>query len=517
VKSGGPRLALYDFAGANVFDNADPRQLTPMLNAMRRVIRLCRFAGQQSMKYITVRRLATNTVITAALSIAAASPAIGQTIQITGSNATVLRGGTYADMNLSTEILSTRASGDASYKRRVVLTFDTESTIPVSTHIASATLTLTVAGGNAEARNVLAYRVKSSYAPAETTWNRRSVSTAWTVPGAELAERAGSATVTNAVGSRITFDVTALVQSSVNGSFGARASRIALVDDGGSSRDSYKEYFSDRTADTTVRPRLTVTYQTVDPPNPQLRVLQYNTHHGGYGTDGRYDPNRLATWMAMMTPDIIMLNEVEKFTGWGNEDQPARYKALMEAKTGRTWYMVFAQEYGAWTSNGKGHLILSTYPLESTDMFDMSWDRVAAEARITVNGRTISLMATHLDPDDQSRRLTQAKQVITWGTGIAENRILTGDMNAWPDQTSIAELNKTYNDSWTVAERAGTAVGFSGLSPAGATKKGRIDYIYVSKNAANLVVVGSRVYDTRDANGVMPSDHRPVLTTFEVR
>jgi endonuclease/exonuclease/phosphatase family metal-dependent hydrolase len=471
------------------------------------------------MKSITIRRLATNTVVTAALSIAAVSPAMGQTIEIAGSNSTVLRGGTYANTNLSADaILSTRASGDASYKRRVVLTFDTESALPVASPIVSATLTLTVAGGNTEPRSVLAYRVNSSYQTTETTWNRRTVGSVWATAGGDLAERVGSATVTNAVGSRITFDVTALVQGSVNGSFGARVSRIALVDEGVSSRTSYKEYFSDGTADPTVRPLLTVTYRPIEPPPPvQLRVLQYNTHHGGYGTDGRYDPNRLATWMAVMAPDVIMLNEVEKFTGWGNEDQPARYKALMEAKTGRTWYSLFSQEFGAWTSNGKGHLILSTYPLESTDMFDMSWDRVAAGARITVNGRTISLMVTHLDPDLQDRRLAQAKQVITWGTGIAENRILTGDMNAWPDQTSIAELNKTYNDSWTVAERAGTAVGFSGLSPAGATKKGRIDYIYVSKNAANLVVVGSRVYDTRDASGVMPSDHRPVLTTFEVR
>ncbi len=469
------------------------------------------------MQHLRMIRLA-HTIVGLVLSMAAASPAMSQTVQITGSNSTVLRGGTYADTNLSTEILSTRASRNASYKRRVVLTFDTESAIPVGTPIASATLTLTVAGGNAAARSVSAYRVNSTYAAMETTWNRRSVSNAWATAGGDLAERAGSTTVTNAVGSRITFDVTALVQGSVNGTFGARTSRIALVDEGVSSRSSYKEYFSDGTVDLAVRPSLTVTYRTSGPPDPvQLRVLHYNTHHGGYGTDGRYDPNRLATWMAVMAPDVIMLNEVEKFTGWGNEDQPARYKALMEAKTGRTWHSLFAQEFGAWRSNGKGHLILSTYPLESTDMFDMSWDRVAAGARITVNGRTISLMVTHLDPHSQDRRLAQAKQVITWGTGIAENRILTGDMNAWPDQTSIAEFNKAYSDSWTVAERAGTAVGFRGLSPAGATKKGRIDYIYVSKNAANLVVLGSRVYDTRDENGVMPSDHRPVLTTFEVR
>jgi endonuclease/exonuclease/phosphatase family metal-dependent hydrolase len=470
------------------------------------------------MTSITIRTL----TVAAALSVAAASSAGAQTIQITGSQSTVLRGGTYADLNLSTDpVLSTRASSDVSYKRRVVLTFDTASTIPATSPIAAATLTLTVAGGNLEARTVLAYRVTTAYTAAETTWNRPTASSAWATPGGDLAERAGSALVTNAVGSRVTFDVTALVQASVNGAFGARVARVALVDDGVSSRDSYKEYFSDAAADATVRPVLTVTYgpvATVTPGAPvQLRVLQYNTHHGGYGTDGRYDPDRLATWMALMTPDVIMLNEVEKFTGWGNQDQPARYKALMEAKTGRTWYMLFAQEFGAWTSNGKGHLILSTYPLESTDLFDMSWDRVAAGARITVNGRTISLLATHLDPDLLDRRLTQARQVITWGTGIAENRILTGDMNAWPDQTSIAEYGKTYNDTWVLAEKAGKAVGFSGLSPAGATKKGRIDYIFVSKNAANLTVLGSRVYDTRDANGVMPSDHRPVLTTFEVR
>jgi endonuclease/exonuclease/phosphatase (EEP) superfamily protein YafD len=51
----------------------------------------------------------------------------------------------------------------------------------------------------------------------------------------------------------------------------------------------------------------------------------------------------------------------------------------------------------------------------------------------------------------------------------------------------------------------------------GETKSGRIDYIFYSKGAANLTVVSSQVYDTRDANGVTPSDHRPVLTTFSVQ
>ena len=142
-------------------------------------------------------------------------------------------------------------------------------------------------------------------------------------------------------------------------------------------------------------------------------------------------------------------------------------------------------------------------------------DRSIAEAEITWNARRITLVLTHLDPDSQTLRLTQATEVTTWSAVQPENRIVTGDMNAWPDQTSIAQFDKFYNDSWAVAVKAGTALAFSGNN--GETKKGRIDYIFYSKNAANLVVKSSQVYDTRDANGVMPSDHRPVLTTFEVR
>jgi endonuclease/exonuclease/phosphatase family metal-dependent hydrolase len=475
-----------------------------------------------------ILRLAGRATTSLALMAVFATHAFGQTIELNQSNATMLRGGSYANTNLSSDmLLATRASSDATYQRRIVLKFDTENTIPVGTPIASATLTLTVAGGNPETRSISTYRVAQSYEETQTTWNKRNASASWTKAGGDLAERAGSATVTSAVGSRVTFNVTALVQASVNGSYGSRYSRVALVDGGASSRDSYKEYFSDETADASVRPILTVTYGSVvaappppPPPAPsgtvKMRVLQWNLHHG-VGTDGKYDIDRIATWMAKMTPDVIMLNEVEKYTGWGNEDQPARYKAMMESKTGRKWYVQFAQEYGLWTSNGKGHVILSKYPLESSNFFDMSWDRVGAQARITVNGRTISLLVTHLDPDSTSRRLTQAQQMISWSTTSPENRILTGDMNAWPDQTSIAEYDKTYNDSWAVAQLAGKAVAFSGLTPSGATKNGRIDYIFYSKKAANLVVLSSQVYDTRNSSGAMASDHRPVVTTFEVR
>ena len=261
---------------------------------------------------------------------------------------------------------------------------------------------------------------------------------------------------------------------------------------------------------------------TTPPPPPTgsgttLRLLQWNIHHGGYGTDNVYDPNRVATWAASVNPDVVMFNEVEKNDSWGNQDQPEVYKSLLQQKTGKTWYYVFAQEFGQWNASGKGNLILSTYPISVSERYEMvhNGDRSIGLASITVNNRDITLISTHLDPYDQALRLQQATEVTSWAAAQPENRIITGDMNAWPDQTSIAQYNKTYYDSWAVAAANGTATAFSGNN--GETKSGRIDYILYSKSSINLTVKSSQVIDTRDANGVTPSDHRPVFTVFQVK
>ncbi len=304
---------------------------------------------------------------------------------------------------------------------------------------------------------------------------------------------------------------------------GAQTVRIQQREDG----ISIDQVILSATSYLTVAPGSTkndATIVTEDGPGPvvpsgnpvRLRILQWNLHHG-VGTDGKYDIDRIATWMASMTPDIVMLNEVEKYTGWGNENQPERYRSLLAAKTGRVWYSHFTQEYGNWTGNGKGSQILSTVPLDSTDQTVIVYGRVIGAATITVNGRTLTLMETHLDPDSQPYRLAQAKQVISWAAARPENRIIAGDFNAWPDQSSIAEMRKTYTDSWEAATALKKAYTFAGNNPIGATKNGRIDYIFYSKGAANLTLIQSQVVDTRNAAGVMPSDHRPVVTTLEVR
>ena len=84
--------------------------------------------------------------------------------------------------------------------------------------------------------------------------------------------------------------------------------------------------------------------------------------------------------------------------------------------------------------------------------------------------------------------------------------------NAWPGTTEIATMKQTYVDTWLAAQALGTAIG-NGITHG----SHRIDYVFLSKGAANLTLVGQTIYDTTDANGFMPSDHQPVLAVFTVQ
>ncbi len=257
----------------------------------------------------------------------------------------------------------------------------------------------------------------------------------------------------------------------------------------------------------------TTTTSTSTSTGTLLKVFDWNTHHG-VGTDGVYDLDRIATWIVKAGANVVSLNEVEKNDGWGNEDQPAKYAALLKAKTGKTWYYKFAQRDG--TTNGQGNLLLTTFPLDSTGSFLLSYDRSVARIAITVNGFAVNVFSTHLDQASSSYRTTEMGELKKWAAGYAEQRIIAGDFNAWPGATEIGNMTSAYYDSWAVAVSEGIQVSYSG-NEAGNTRNSRIDYIWYSHNASRLVLKQCRVFDVRDANGVQPSDHRPVMSTFEVK
>jgi endonuclease/exonuclease/phosphatase family metal-dependent hydrolase len=243
-----------------------------------------------------------------------------------------------------------------------------------------------------------------------------------------------------------------------------------------------------------------------------LKVLDWNTHHG-VGSDGVYNIERFVPWIASSGANVVSLNEVEKFTSWGNEDQPARYAAMLQAATGQTWHYTFAQRDGA--AKGQGNLILTTFPIAASDQTLLSYSRSVARAQIVVNGVTVNLFSTHLDAESSTRRVTQMNEVKAWVSSFSQQHIIAGDFNASPGAAEIATMTAFAYDAWAVAKAQGTSVAYPG-NEAGNTRNTRIDYVWYAKAAAQLAVKGARVFDTRDASGHSPSDHRPLMATFEV-
>jgi endonuclease/exonuclease/phosphatase family metal-dependent hydrolase len=245
-----------------------------------------------------------------------------------------------------------------------------------------------------------------------------------------------------------------------------------------------------------------------------LKVFDWNIHHG-VGTDGVFSLERFIPYIVASGANVVSLNEVEKFVGsYGNVDQAARFASLLRSATGKTWYHHFAQRAGA--TNGQGNAILSTFPFEDTDSHLLSYSRSVARVQILVNGIRVNVFSTHLDADSSTRRATQMNELKAWASSFSQQWIYAGDFNAWPGAAEITNMTSSNYDAWAQAVAAGTQVAYAG-NTAGNTRNSRIDYVFYSKSASRLRLRAAQVFDVRNASGVAPSDHRPLMATFEVR
>jgi endonuclease/exonuclease/phosphatase family metal-dependent hydrolase len=434
---------------------------------------------------------------------------------------TTIRGGTYASTNFAGQPLVTKAHTDASQVRRALLKFDTETTVPAGATVTSARLTMTVAGGGSDvSRPIGVYAVTSTFQSTEATWNVRKGSYTWSTPGGDLVSSASPLSVGNVAATKVTFDVTKLVQAAVGAPSGtSRYTRLALVDTGAASDNSMRTFASSSDATAARWPVLTVTYGAATAPaaptTSTLRVLQYNTHHGGWGTDGVWNVDRLIASALKTNPDIISFNEVERGTSWSKgADDLQLFLSSIQKQSGRTWYGVFVT--GAGGSTGIGNAILSRTPFVAQGTYQLSGGRAIVHAQIAWNGRIVNFFSTHLDADYTSKRLTEIDEAQPWARTFAENRVICGDFNASQGSSEWNDMTQNYVDAWYQAKIAGTAASYP-ANPGGNTRNGRIDFLWTSKGASQLTLVGAQVFDTRDANGVQPSDHRPVMAVYSVK
>jgi len=253
-----------------------------------------------------------------------------------------------------------------------------------------------------------------------------------------------------------------------------------------------------------------------------LRVMSFNTQFGE-GTDGATNFERTASWIVTNNADIFALCEIPP-------DQVSSLVSFLNQKTGLSWYSHFVPKYPGCP---EGNLIVSKYPLQSVSSLYLSYNRSVAEATINVAGKNINFFATHLDDAASSNRYTEVGELTNWAANFAEPRIFAGDFNGGPDTSEVIRMAGLNYDSWAEALNVGSATAYAD-NPVGTqtrTRRGRLDYVFYSKGASNLVLKSTQIPDSRDLNnhnvviflgtlddkGVRPSDHNQMIANFELR
>lgn len=233
---------------------------------------------------------------------------------------------------------------------------------------------------------------------------------------------------------------------------------------------------------------------------PTLRVLCYNVHHGE-GTDGKLDLPRIAKVIRAADPDLVALQELDDRTKrTGGVDQTAQLARLtgLHGKFGK------AIDF---QGGGYGQAVLSRFPIGEATVHPLPGTpnrekRIAFEARLTIDGRDLSFVTTHLDHQLAAERERQAAKLNELFAGADRPVILAGDLNATPDSKAFAALTAKWTD-------ATAGKGLLTIPMDRPTKQ--IDYV-LFRPAERFRVVSAMVIDEPVA-----SDHRPVLVVLEHR
>jgi len=244
------------------------------------------------------------------------------------------------------------------------------------------------------------------------------------------------------------------------------------------------------------------------PPAPSggstFRIMHWNVHHGGIGTDGVYNPWRIAWWIAHYNPEVVTLNEVD------DDGQMWNIVSNLNALTGISWHV---------TSTYK-NVVLTRLPVlnQTGCTYGYYSGQTSAETSVLVNGRTIGIWAAHLDADSAYARWSEISTLQYCMNGWSSANIIAGDFNmqaASPEYWTMVGGYPGYIDAWDAARNNGTNYNYSGNCD-GCTRNSRIDYQFSSGSAWFLSVESGEMIDTRDGYGYMPSDHKPFIITYRV-
>ena len=171
-------------------------------------------------------------------------------------------------------------------------------------------------------------------------------------------------------------------------------------------------------------------------PPPNLRVATYNVH-GCVGTDGRHDPDRVASVVAELEADIVALQE---FTYPASVAIESRMPVTLmldryECVLGPTRHTVAGRF---------GNALFTRHRVLDVQRFDLSMERCeprgALAATLEVRGTVVHVLAAHLGLRVRERRF-QVRQILEYLESVRRTLVVVlGDFNDWLPGRSVVHV-----------------------------------------------------------------------------
>lgn len=268
-----------------------------------------------------------------------------------------------------------------------------------------------------------------------------------------------------------------------------------------------------------------------------LRAMTYNIHHGTGNddctpppvtrppsTECAFDLDRIAQVIRDQAPDIVALQEVDRFWGRsGTLDHPALLAAALEMQPCYGANLSHNPDTHSSVPHQYGTLILSKFDiLECSNTFLPSTrpatdttpavnreQRGLLEVLVNVRGVPLRVYNTHYEHTSQFAdvRAAQIQATIAHIGDFEEDTILAGDLNAPPTAPEIQPLLAFMRDAWPIANPGAPGYTISASPTAEPTR--RIDYLLLSPQ---VTVVGAVVPINPLTR--LAADHYPVRGDF---
>lgn len=229
-------------------------------------------------------------------------------------------------------------------------------------------------------------------------------------------------------------------------------------------------------------------------PSTELCIMSYNVKHGA-GIDDKLDPQRTASVISRLNPDIVAVQEVDSAT-----DRSKGLYTLGEIARHTGMFPLFSPSIPYDGGKYGQGLLAKTKPL-SYRIIPLP-GREEKRSLLMAEFPNFVFCSTHLSltPEDQMASLDI---ILKETKGIKKPVFLAGDLNVHPDDPFIKEIQKHFI-ILTDTEKP--------TFPADKPNE-TLDYIMISKKDANRVKIQSHEV----VNEPTASDHRPVLVNIRLK